>query len=149
MGSQRGLRARQNHKVRIFLNFEFPNFPNLLAEDFLVWFIRFALNTWALAKARRNGRTIAAVTLMILLWLVTWALTVSPDLHHFLHQDSQTATHACLITQLHQHPPLVVVVALVAPPPTTTPFEPSHGAEFCLPDRVDYRLSPSRAPPSA
>ena len=86
---------------------------------------------------------------MLLLWLVTAALSASPDLHHFLHQEAQNATHNCLITQLQHQPLLVAFAVFVSPPPVALPLEASHFAEFQLLPALEYRLSPSRAPPLA
>lgn len=35
---------------------------------------------------------------MLVLWLFTMLLTVSPALHHYFHPDSDECTHQCLIT---------------------------------------------------
>jgi hypothetical protein len=84
---------------------------------------------------------------MLLVWLGTFALTVSPELHHLLHQDAQGPDHHCLITQIQQHPLLAGFAPIVAPAPVpvVVALVCSAEAQF-LPTR-DYRFSPSRAPP--
>ena len=85
---------------------------------------------------------------MLLLWLVTVLVSLSPRLHHLLHDDSQSAGHECLITLLTKShllsspSPVVLVVAsrmCIELPPI---------AALIVPSSADYRLSPSRAPPA-
>jgi len=84
---------------------------------------------------------------MLLLWVGTFALTVSPELHHFLHPDSQAPNHNCLITQIRQHLLLVGYVAIAAliPAPVEATAVCRADVQY-VPDN-DYRVSPSRAPP--
>jgi hypothetical protein len=84
---------------------------------------------------------------MLSLWLGTVALTVSPELHHLLHQDSQSPNHNCLITQIQQHPLLAgfAAVAALAPVPVVSALVSRPQIQF-LP-AGDYRVSRSRAPP--
>lgn len=100
-----------------------------------------------LRRQRNVGRAFV-VSLMIMLWLGTSILALSPSLHHWLHKDSQSVTHHCLITQLGKSPGLTGFSGIppVAPPPV------GLGC-LCLDDALeifaaDYRLSPSRAPPA-
>ena len=88
-----------------------------------------------------------AVWLMLGLWLATFSLTVSPQLHHWLHEDSNAATHACLITQLRHHPLLVGFAPVIAPAPVPAQPDPLPLPEVRFIPTGDYRLSPSRAPP--
>ncbi len=97
---------------------------------------------------RRRGGMSVVVGLMLLLWLGVFASAASPELHELLHSDAQSAAHHCLITQLQQHSVLddFVPVAVPAAPPT-------EAGLVCATDQqlrplCDYRLSPSRAPPS-
>jgi hypothetical protein len=70
---------------------------------------------WSTSKYPRWGGRLAVAGLMLLLWVGTFALTVSPELHHRLHQDSQGPDHNCLITQIQQHPLLAGFATIVAP----------------------------------
>jgi hypothetical protein len=85
---------------------------------------------------------------VLVLWVVTLALAASPGLHRLLHGDFQGINHQCLVTQVQQHLLLgggQAVVAPVAPAPVTGPrIVAKHS--FCA--TRDYRVSPSRAPPS-
>ena len=85
---------------------------------------------------------------MLALWLGTLALTVSPELHRLLHQDSQSLNHECFVTQLSKASSVSIHVAVptLAPPwiELSLSFLSEPGC-FAL---SDYRLSPSRAPPA-
>jgi len=84
---------------------------------------------------------------MLVLWLGTFALTVSPELHRWLHQEADSAGHACLVTQLRQHSLLVGVAPVVAPLLVLTQTATVESPEVQFLPSGDYRLSPSRAPP--
>jgi hypothetical protein len=84
---------------------------------------------------------------MLLLWLGTFALTVSPQLHHLLHPDSQAPDHNCLITQIQQHPLLAGFAAIAAPAPAPAVVTLVCSPEIQFLPAPDCRLSPSRAPP--
>src|ERR1019366_8782872 len=71
---------------------------------------------WSTSKHPRWGGRLAVAALMLLLWLGTFALMVSPELHRLLHQDSQGLNHNCLITQIQQHPLLAGLTIPPAPP---------------------------------
>lgn len=98
---------------------------------------------------QRSGSRLAAVLVMLSLWLGAYALEVSPELHHLLHEDSHEAGHNCLITQLHHQLLLAGFVAPLTPVAPTVWSAPARSGDFqFLPSR-DYRLSPSRAPPTS
>jgi len=84
---------------------------------------------------------------MLFLWLATSLLAASPDLHRLLHLDAQDPNHHCLVSQLQEHSPLAASSVMMTPVPAV-----SLQATVCVYDFVpfsfDYRLSPSRAPPS-
>jgi hypothetical protein len=85
---------------------------------------------------------------MLALWLMTFAMAACPRLHELLHHDAQSATHSCLVTHVQHQLLTAGFVAVVVPaPPATGPESISFAAVQFLPTR-DYRLSPSRAPPS-
>ena len=86
---------------------------------------------------------------MLGLWLVLFALTISPQLHRLLHEDADGADHHCLVTQIQHQPVLSGFVAAVLPaaPVLETVCTPLADVRFV--PAYDYRLSPSRAPPAA
>jgi hypothetical protein len=85
---------------------------------------------------------------MLLLWLGTFALTASPELHRLFHADSKNADHRCLISQLQHHPLLAGFAAPVAPAAAPAGFAAACGFEFQFVPAQDSRLSLSRGPPS-
>jgi hypothetical protein len=102
---------------------------------------------WSTSRHPCWGGKFAVAGLMLLLWVGTFALTVSPALHHLLHQDSQGPDHNCLITQIQQHPLLAGLAAITAPAPASVVVTVACRTEAQFLPARDYRLSPSRAPP--
>jgi type II secretory pathway component PulM len=102
---------------------------------------------WSTSRHPRWGGKLAVAGVMLLLWVGTFALTVSPELHHLLHRDSQSPNHNCLVTQIQQHPLLAGVAAITAPVPAPAAVAAACPAEVQFHPAFDYRLSPSRAPP--
>jgi hypothetical protein len=86
---------------------------------------------------------------MLLLWLGTLALAVSPELHQLLHKDAKSSTHNCVVTQLSGG------LVSAGSAPITAPLPPVSCAGLAAPVEsqdflsFEHRLSPSRAPPSA
>jgi hypothetical protein len=105
------------------------------------------VNCWSTSKHPRWGGRLAVAGLMLLMWIGTVALTVSPELHHLLHQDSQGPEHNCLITQIQQHPLLAGFAVITAPTPAPIAVSEVRSAEVQFLPASDHRLSPSRAPP--
>jgi len=103
---------------------------------------------WSTSRHPRWGGRLAVAGVMLLLWVGTIALTVSPELHHLLHQDSQSSNHNCLVTQIQQHPLLAGFAAITAPVRAPVTFVAACPAEVQFHHAFDYRLPPSRAPPS-
>jgi len=103
---------------------------------------------WITSKRRRGSGKFAVVCLMLFLWLGTFALTVSPELHRLLHKDARSAHHQCLITQISQHSLLVTFAPVVAPAAPHAGMGPLCFAVTEFFPTIDYLLSPSRAPPS-
>jgi len=101
------------------------------------------------SKQARNDSRLAAVLLALSLWLGLCALEVSPDLHHFLHRDAQSPTHNCLVTQLQHHSVLSGCAVTRIPIAPATWSWLGGCRDFRFYPFSDYRLSPSRAPPSA
>ena len=102
---------------------------------------------WGTTKYPRPGGRFAVAGLMLVLWLGTFALTVSPELHQLLHSDAQSPAHNCLITQIQQQPLLAGVAAITAPAPAPLEIAAACRAEVQFLPARDYQLPPSRAPP--
>ena len=85
---------------------------------------------------------------MFSLWVNLWALEVSPDFHRFLHADSESPSHHCLVTQFQHHLLLSGFVAAVAPALPDISIALIGCRDFQCRPSYDYRLSPSRAPPA-
>ncbi len=85
---------------------------------------------------------------MLCLWLGLCALDFSPELHRRLHQDAQSPSHNCLVTQLQSHLLLPVFVASLLPaaPEAWALLVPGDVVE--LPLLVEYLVSDGRAPPA-
>jgi hypothetical protein len=103
---------------------------------------------WITAARRRGGGKVAVVGLMFLLWLGTFALAASPQLHRLLHEDADSAGHHCLITQIQQQPLLAGFVPVAIPAAPVADAGVVCRADFQFLHSCDYRLSPSRAPPA-
>ena len=103
---------------------------------------------WTPSKRQRVLGKRAAVAVMLLLWGFILALAASPQLHEFVHKDAQTPGHYCLVTQLQRHALLTGFVAALAPEVPAAEVFWVSGDVFQSVASFDYRLSPSRAPPS-
>jgi hypothetical protein len=103
---------------------------------------------WTPKHQRRAGK-LAAVSLMLLLWVGTVALVSSPELHRLLHVDSQSPNHHCFISQLGKSSVLPGLPSLASPTPALTWIGLVRLSDLQYFSIFDYRLSPSRAPPSA
>ena len=106
-----------------------------------------SVKSWKASKRQRHVRKLAAVGLMLALWLGTFSLTVFPQLHHWLHDDAGSATHTCLITQIRHDSLLVAAAPVVAPAAVVAEISAASLPEVQVLPTGDYRLSPSRAPP--
>jgi hypothetical protein len=107
-------------------------------------------NVHALTGYRRQlrGGKSASGWLMLALWLGISAFASSPELHQWLHSDYQQANHRCVITQVQEQSFLSESVPVLAPLPLVAVIELTVSADFQFLATWDYRLSPSRAPPS-
>ena len=85
---------------------------------------------------------------MLSLWVTVWALEVSPELHHLLHEDSQSPDHHCLVTQLQHNAMVSGFVPAVAPAAPAVWSILVNRDNFEFPPAADYQLPPSRAPPA-
>ena len=106
------------------------------------------VQVWMTSRHRRNGSRRAAVAVMISLWVAIWALEVSPGLHRLLHEDAESPGHHCLVTQFQHHLLLPGFVAALAPALPDSSHALIRSGDFQFYPSYDYRLSPSRAPPS-
>ena len=97
---------------------------------------------------RRSGCRSAAVAVMLSLWVGLFALAAVPELHHLLHPDAQKATHNCLVTQIQHQQVLGECVPVVVPAAPTAVLGSASAGDCQFVPTTDYRLSPSRAPPS-
>jgi len=85
---------------------------------------------------------------MVSLWVALCGLEVAPDFHRLLHRDAQNPGHTCLVTQFQHHQVLPGFAVAFAPaPPDVAPTFASSATSAFLP-AYDYRLTPSRGPPS-
>jgi hypothetical protein len=106
-----------------------------------------SMKLWSPSKHPRWGGRLAVAGLMLSLWLGTFALMVSPELHQLFHPDAQGAEHNCLVTQI-QHPPLLAgFAAITVPAAALVAVALAWSPEIQFLPAYDYRLSPSRAPP--
>jgi len=86
---------------------------------------------------------------MLAFWLCLVALTASPELHRLVHQDAQSSTHHCLITQIQHQSLLAGFVPVLVPAAPLADFGSARFFDGQSIPAVDYRLLPSRAPPFA
>ena len=96
------------------------------------------------AKVRQG-----VTALMLGLWFGVAALVSSPALHRWLHQDSDTGAHECVVTLIsksHLAGGVAGGVPLVLAAAGLSWLLP---AEFFVSIASDVRLSPGRAPPGA
>ena len=103
---------------------------------------------WTPSTRQRVLGKRAAVAVMLLLWGFILALAASPQLHEYVHKDAQTPGHHCLVTQLQRHALLTGFVAALAPEVRAAEVCWISSDVFQSVASFDYRLSPSRAPPS-
>ena len=86
--------------------------------------------------------------LMLTLWVSLVLVSIHPQLHHWLHRDSQSAKHECLITQFSKGQLSALsspaLFAAVTPGCLQLPALQTE----CVFSSADYRLSLSRAPPA-
>jgi hypothetical protein len=107
-----------------------------------------SVKLWALSR-RRQGSRLAAVGVMLLLWVAMAALEVSPALHCLLHKDAPSPSHNCLVTQFQNHALLSGFVAAAVPVAPDAPRAALSRSHSQSPASPDYRLPPGRAPPAA
>ncbi len=102
---------------------------------------------WNPAKHPRGIGRFSAGCLMLVLWLGTFALTASPQLHRLVHRDADNPAHTCLITQIQTGVDCGFVV-VVTPAPVLAPIASIRPVEILVVPAGDPYVSPSRGPPS-
>lgn len=86
---------------------------------------------------------------MLGLWLALLGLSASTKLHRCLHADAADSEHECLVSALANGTALEVPVSgMMVPPVPEVRLAAAVGQRLFF-DRVDLRLLPGRAPPSA
>ena len=98
-------------------------------------------------KRQRGVGRILIVGLMLLLWMGTAALAASPALHQYLHKDSKSLSHECIVTLLSKSHLLAggnSNFVLVLIPIFFGLLLAVECFQFSI---IEFRLSPSRAPP--
>ena len=84
---------------------------------------------------------------MLLLWLGSFALAASPQLHHWLHEDSDNPTHDCFVVQLQQQPLLSDSLPLMVAAPSHSVLQLTVCGDLEPISPPRHLFSPSRAPP--
>ena len=106
------------------------------------------MKLWLTSRQRREDGRFAGAILMLSLWLGTVALAASPQLHHWVHRDSQSPHHHCVVVHINHHTVLATFAVIHVPvPPAVWPARLGIVCIEFLPS-FDYILSPSRAPPA-
>jgi hypothetical protein len=85
--------------------------------------------------------------LLAALLLASGALSVSHALHQYLHDDGAGANHFCLVCLFAKGQVSAADVALASTLTALFCFCGIRAAESSFLPGIDYRLSPSRAPP--
>jgi hypothetical protein len=98
------------------------------------------------AKQRRM-RITGAAGLMLALWFALEILAVSPQLHQWLHKDSDTPNHQCFLVQLNKGSLLEASLSSPMQPPLWNGIQHCSLKQACFFPSFAYRVSPSRAPP--
>lgn len=102
-----------------------------------------------IAFKKRGIGTSFVAGLMLVLWLGATALAMSPQLHQRLHKDSKSPTHECVVTLFSKGHLVAGTTGAFALPLIPIFFGSFLLAEFFRFSLLDFRLSPSRAPPGA
>ena len=103
---------------------------------------------WTTSPRQRGVGKCAIAGLMFVLWLGTFLLASSPELHGLLHSDAQSPNHHCLVTQIKEHSVFAGAAPVCAVEAAPTLFEIVPCSEFQSLPTSEYQLPPSRAPPS-
>ena len=105
------------------------------------------MQLWLADKRTRSAGRFAVAGFALTLWLATIAIAASPQLHHWLHKDSQDPHHYCLFTQVNHHSlPATFAPTVAAEPPQLGAPVPFISPSESVPS-FDYAVSHGRAPP--
>jgi hypothetical protein len=85
---------------------------------------------------------------MLGLFLFLQAASALPALHHWLHSDSTTPDHQCVIRLVSQGQIEHALPQVAVPLPQIIPVPAAAVPAALVLVEVDYRLLPGRAPPS-
>ena len=103
---------------------------------------------WTASRHRRDVGKLAVTYSMLVLWLATFALAVSPQLHRLLHQDAHNLNHHCLITQIKQQNLIAGTPAALQVEASLDGFDVVASFDEQFVSSFDFRASFSRGPPS-
>jgi len=103
---------------------------------------------WTASRRRRDIGKLAVTYSMLVLWLATFALAVSPELHRLLHQDAHNLNHQCLITQIKQQDLSASCAVVLQVPPAIDGFGLASSLDEQFVASFDFGVSLSRGPPS-
>ena len=104
---------------------------------------------WTKSGVRRNLASCAAALVMLLLWLASFAIAASPQLHRLIHNDAQDATHRCVATMISQQSVMAGTPVSGVVPPVSFVIRSSCFADFQFLPSFDYVINDGRAPPSS
>jgi hypothetical protein len=103
---------------------------------------------WLKMPSRRKLAKPSVGGLMLALWILTCAVTASPQLHALLHKESQSPDHYCLFTQLGQQSITTSSGVVLTPRPESLGNTLVRLEKFELLPSFDFVVSDGRAPPS-
>jgi hypothetical protein len=100
------------------------------------------------SRCKTGIRRFTAGLMLILLWLGAFAAATFPELHNWIHEDAQSPTHECFVTQVDQQSFLtsagIVFVVII---PTLVVFRLSWASHVLAYSTGDHRISRGRPPP--
>jgi hypothetical protein len=99
------------------------------------------------SKLRPESKVRACGWLALFLWLAVTTLTLSPALHELLHDDSRSAVHVCVVTDLEKQQLLYDANTVELPQASWFAFFVSGHAKSILVSQIERRFLPARAPP--
>jgi hypothetical protein len=102
----------------------------------------------AMPKLRRRGRSVCAVACLTLFAVFQLFASV-PELHHWIHADSNDRTHQCELTLLTQGQVNISDAQTAIATVTPLLLSAAVPVDDYLPLPCQYQLPPGRAPPLA
>lgn len=102
-------------------------------------------------STRTTGKPVKTLVsaLMMALFCLLLAASLSAKVHHFFHKDSHSPTHQCVATQLASGQLLESTLPVSAPAPLAGLEVRSPAFGFFRLTTTDVRLMPERAPPAS